>query len=254
MKDSYIITPYFFSKPVPRLATLPFAGAVLNNRAFDCEDEVKSFAPLYSKLAEFVEDTLKQGERPVSIAGDCGATIAVVAGLQRAAIDPAIVWLDAHGDFNTAETSPSGFLGGMPLAMIAGLGDISLCKLVGLNPVDDKRIILTDGRDLDPGEAVLVEKSGLQHVTDMADLLTQELPDRPIYVHFDTDVINLEEMYAAAYPAKGGPSAALVTEVLTRLGQSGRVVAASMSCWSPELDKNNQCEDLCVKTFKTLLG
>ncbi len=59
-------------------------------------------------------------------AGDCVASLGVAAGLQRAGIEPSVAWLDAHGDFNTWETTPSGFMGGMPLAVLAGLGDQSI--------------------------------------------------------------------------------------------------------------------------------
>jgi arginase len=59
----------------------------------------------------------------VSIAGDCVATMGVLAGLHDAGITPTLIWFDAHGDFNTWETTPSGFLGGMPLAMIVGRGE-----------------------------------------------------------------------------------------------------------------------------------
>jgi len=254
MPDNYIITPYFLEKPVPELASLPFRDATLNDEMIDHEDPVARFTSLYPKLTDFVHRSLEQGHRPVSIAGDCCNTIAVMAGLQRANMDATLIWIDAHGDFNTHDTTPSGFLGGMPLAMIAGLGDMSLCETVDLTPLDGKKIILTDGRDLDPGEADLVENSNLLHVANMAELLTMELPDGPLYVHFDTDIINLDEMSAVAYPAPGGPSAAIVTEVLSHLGNTGQVAAASMTCWTPELDNDNHCQDMCVKAFKALLG
>lgn len=253
MPDNYIITPCFFDKPVPELASLPFVGRTLNDKIIDHEDPIARCTSLYPRLADFVHQSLKQGNRPVSIAGDCGATIAVMAGLQRANIEPTLIWLDAHGDFNTFESSPSGFLGGMPLAMITGRGNMALCKSVDLKPFDDHRVILADGRDLDPLEAVLLEESKVLHLPNVAELLTMGILNDPLYVHFDTDVISMNEMYAAADPTKGGPSAALVTEVLRYLGKTGRVIAASMSCWTPELDKNNHCQEMCVKAFKALL-
>ena len=83
---------------------------------------------LHRPLADFIHKTIRQGDRPVSFAGDCCTTLGVVAGLQRADLNPTLIWLDAHGDFNTWETSPSGFLGGMPLAMMVGRGEQTMAE------------------------------------------------------------------------------------------------------------------------------
>ena len=83
---------------------------------------------LHKEIAKHVSAALTGGSLPVSIAGDCCTAIGVMAGLQKARIQPLFIWFDAHGDFNTWETTPSGFLGGMPLAMIAGMGEQSNAK------------------------------------------------------------------------------------------------------------------------------
>ena len=62
------------------------------------------------------------------------------------------MWLVSHGDFNTWETTPSGFLGGMPLAMLTGRGDQRMLEAVGLDPLADNQVWLSDARDLDPGD------------------------------------------------------------------------------------------------------
>jgi len=189
----------------------------------------------------------------VSIFGDCCTAIPVVAGLQRANVDATLIWIDAHGDFNTPETSPSGFLGGMPLAMIVGLGDLSMCEPVGLRPLSEDRVILTDARDLDPGEAELVKGSRLRHVKNITSLLTDDLPEGPLYVHFDTDIINCTDAPAFNYPVPGGPSADDVVRVMERLGKTGQVVAASMSTWALKLDKDGQTQEKCMAAFGALL-
>ena len=116
-------------------------------------DTTTRMSAVHETIAGFVVDTLATGQRPVSIAGDCCSAIGMLTGLQRAGIDPTLVWFDAHGDFNTMETTLSGFLGGMPLAMLVGRGDLALPEAVGLAPLPESRVILTDGRDLDPPEA-----------------------------------------------------------------------------------------------------
>lgn len=96
------------------------------------DGEVMSQMSAYrEELAEAVATAVNNNLRPVSLQGDCCATIGVMAGLRRAGVAPLYIWLDAHGDFNPFETTPSNFLSGMPLAMITGLGDLSMCEAVG---------------------------------------------------------------------------------------------------------------------------
>ena len=96
-------------------------------------------ARLYRPIADFVEETLRAGARPVSLAGDCCAAIPVLAGLRAAGVEPVLVWIDAHGDFNTPETSPSPFLGGMPPARMGGAGPHWVCAAVGRRPPAEQR-------------------------------------------------------------------------------------------------------------------
>jgi len=217
-------------------------------------DTITRISAAHEAIAAFVVDTLAAGQRPVSIAGDCCTTIGVMAGLQRAGVQPTLVWFDAHGDFNTPETSPSGFIGGMPLAMIVGKGDLSLPAAVGLHPLPENRVILTDGRDLDPQERDLIVDSGVVHLADPADLLDDSIPAGPLYVHFDVDVVCLEESPAQNYPATGGPSATLMQTVFRHLARTGRIAAVSVAAWNPALDPNRQSEIVSMSLLETLIG
>jgi len=127
-------------------------------------------------------------------------------------------------------------------------------EAVGLKPHANEKIILTDARDLDPGEAELVRNSSLVHLPDLMSLLAMDVPPGPLYVHFDTDIINSDDAPAFNYPVPGGPSAAQVATVMKHLGRTGRVVAASMSSWTPRLDKDGQTKEKCMAAFKALLA
>lgn len=254
MTDRTMVTPFFLERPVPQLADLAAPDWKINDPGFAGDGEQARLASTHRPLAAFVADTLAAGERPVSVAGDCCSTIAVMAGLQRAGIEPTLIWIDAHGDFNTWETTPSGFLGGMPLAMIAGLGELTMPEAVGLRPYPAAKITLADGRDLDPGEADLLDRSDVVQVREFADLLTMDLPGGPLYVHFDSDVIDAEETPAHNYPVPGGPSSKMVGEVFSRLCGTGRIVAASMSAWNPDLDTDGTTGTACMASFAKLLG
>jgi arginase len=186
-------------------------------------------AVLYRHLA----DQVATADSPVVFAGDCLAPIGVLAGLQRRAIEPTLIWFDAHGDFHTWETTHSGFLGGMPLAMIVGRGEQTIVDGAGLTPLSDNRIVLVDARDLDPGEDEAVARSGLI-VTPVTGVAHNVPPEGPIYVHVDVDVVDPGEMPAVNYPAPEGPSLAEVRAALLHLRSTGRVVAFSVSAWNPD--------------------
>jgi arginase len=233
MNSQTLLTPYYLNAHLPGLETLTWPGWVTNSPQLPPGDEQDQMSALHRPLANWIAKTAQQDRIPVSIAGDCCTAIPVLAGLQRAGINPTLIWFDAHGDFNTWETTPSGFLGGMPLAMIVGRGEQRMCKAVGLHPMPENQIILTDARDLDPGENDAVADSKMTQLLDVRDLLTYPLTDRPLWVHFDTDVIRPEDAPAMNYPTQGGPSAHTLQEVFHQLAETGRVIAVSVSAWNP---------------------
>jgi len=239
---------------VPELESLAKPGWFINNPSLPNADRQFRMSAIHKLIADFVAATVSENERPVSIAGDCCTAIGVLAGLQRAGIDPNLIWFDAHGDFNTWETSPSGFLGGMPLAMIVGKGEQTMPEAVGLRALPESQVILTDARDLDSGERELLTESKVIHLNKSETLLENPLPDGPIYVHFDTDIVSLKELPAQNYPAQGGPAAAIIKSVFSRLAQSGRVIAVSLSSWNPELDKDKKSEKISMSLLQTLVG
>ncbi|RMG90266.1 MAG: hypothetical protein D6706_19895 [Chloroflexi bacterium] len=254
MTDKFILTPYFLDDPVPGLRPLAQSDWLVNETELPSGNRQTRMVALYRPLATAVSHTLQQGNRPISIAGDCCTSIGVLAGLQQAGITPTLIWLDAHGDFNTWETTPSGFLGGMPLAMIVGRGEQTITQGTGLRVLPEHRIILTDARDLDPGEREAVTESAVIRLPDVRQLLNYPLPAGPLYVHFDTDVINPTEAPAMNYPTPGGPSVATLAEVFQRLAETERIVAVSVSTWNPDLDKDGRSRQATMTLLQTLLG
>ena len=187
-------------------------------------------AHLYRELGNQVAGR----DAPVVYAGDCVVTIGVLAGLQRKGINPTLVFFDAHGDFNTSDTTPSGFLGGMPVAMLTGRGEQTIVAGAGLEPLNDERVVHVGARDLDPGEDKALAESGIVCVS-VDQLAHHDLPPGSLYVHVDVDVVDPEELPAVNYPAPGGPSLHDTRAALIRLAATGRVVAFSVSSWNPAL-------------------
>lgn len=169
---------------------------------------------------------------PLVFASDCTSALGMVKALGP---DLSVLWYDAHGDFNTPATSPSGFLGGMPLAMLVGRGNDALREAVGLAPLDERAIILTDARDLDPAEAEALAASAITHLPSVSDLLTAPLPTQPLYVHLDLDVIDPDEMPGHGYPAPNGPGLSAVRETLARVGQHTHPAGILFSLWNSTL-------------------
>jgi len=253
MQNQYILTPFFLDEPEPDLELLVQSDWVLIKPELPDGDKQFRMSILHEELAEQVEDAIQKDKRPVSLAGDCCTTIGFLAGLQRAGIEPLIIWFDAHGDFNTWETTPSGFLGGMPLAMLVGRGEQRMPEAVGLLSFPEDQVVLTDGRDLDSGESLLVKSSQLFHLPDVNDLYEFDLPDRPLYIHFDVDVINPSDAPAVSYSARGGPKAEQVANIFRSLASTGQVVAVSLSSWNPEMGQAGLTQKVCMEVFKNLI-
>ena len=254
MKNRLILSPFFLDQPREGLKPLVKPDWQINQPVLTNGELQNRISVYHEPLADLVSKAVLNQERPVSIAGDCCTAIAVLAGLQRAGINPLLIWFDAHGDFNTWETTPSGFLGGMPLAMIVGKGEQKLPEAVGLKSLLESNVILTDARDLDPGERVLIRNSTLTHLTKVETLLDFHLPDVPIYVHFDTDVVCPDESPAQNYLAKGGPTSETVKAVFNRLAQTEKVIGVSLSSWNPDLDKDKKSERVSMSLLETLVG
>jgi arginase len=173
------------------------------------------------------------GSAVAVLSGDCMASLGVVAGLQRAGIDPSIVWFDAHGDVQTLETTTSGYVGGMPLRILVGYRPELISQRIGLRAVPEDRTVLVDARDLDPPEAEYLAAARIRR-SDVAGLAEDRLPDGPLVLHVDLDVVDPEDLPGLRYPAPGGPAVTEVLAAARRVLDTGRVAALSLGCtWHP---------------------
>jgi arginase len=149
-----------------------------------------------------VDDALSGGNVPVILAGDCSISLTTLPAALRNRPEAHILWLDAHGDYNTPDTSASAFLGGMCLAGACGEWDPGLA-----DPVPPERVVLAGVRDLDDGERRLLEQSpatviGASTVETLV-AVKNALDGAPAFVHLDLDVLDPEH-FPAQFPAPGG--------------------------------------------------
>jgi len=188
-------------------------------------DPWSRMAVLYEAVASVVS---RQESPALVVSGDCTTSLGVLAGLRRSGHDVGVVWLDAHADFHTEATTTSGYLGGMPLALAAGIGTLTLPAALGLNPVSQSRIVLVDARDTDPAEQSLLEQSSVAR-TRVQDLDDSNLPSGEIYLHLDLDVCDPSDVPDLLFPVPGGPALADVTAAVERTVATGRVAAVGVA-------------------------
>src|SRR5829696_797433 len=170
--------------------------------------------------AQHVEDAMNAGQAPVVLHGECSIALSTLPVVARIRPDARILWLDAHGDFNTPDTTSSDYLGGMALAGACGEWDPDL----QLGFADPARVVLAGGRDFDDAERELIDKEGVTVVEGrsiMGDDLIAVLGDDPVYVHLDLDVLEIAEL----------------RELLGRVAQGREIVGFEVTNFQAPLDE-----------------
>lgn len=221
------LVPYHQDERLPD-ASFPLPGHELIPITRDLPDGGvwQRIAALFELVSAEVADQAAGRTRPTVVSGDCLTSEAVLAGLQRAGVDASVVWFDAHGDVHTLASSTSGYLGGMPLRQILGADPEVLAEPLGLRPLPEDRAVLVGARDLDPAEAEFLASSRVRRcpVDDV------DLPDGPLLLHIDVDVIDSGNLPGLKFPVPGGPSRDAVLASVRRIMATGRVAALDIAC------------------------
>jgi arginase len=224
-----------------------------------------------SCLRDRVGEALGEGSLPVVLGGDHSIAMGTIAGLARhfhaRGEKVGLVWFDAHADANTAETSPTGNIHGMPLSAVLGLGAPSLVNLAGHAPmVEGSHAALVGVRDVDPAERANVRATGVGAFT-MRDVdergmrsVMEEAIARAgtgtagIHVSFDVDGIDPDYAPGVGTPSPGGLSYREAHLAMEMLADTGRVVSAELVEVNPILDDRNGTAVLAVELLSSLLG
>jgi arginase len=222
-------------------------------------------------LRDRVEGALGEGNTPVVLGGDHSVAMGTISGLarhfHRQKKKVGLVWFDAHADANTAETSPSGNIHGMPLAVALGFGTPSLVNLAGFSPmVDGARGALVGIRDVDAEERANVKASGIGAFTmrdvderGMRTVMEQAIKRATagtagIHVSFDMDGMDPDFAPGVGTPVPGGLSYREAHLAMEMLADTGKVVSAEFVEVNPVLDTRNGTADLGVELLTSLLG
>ncbi len=223
------------------------------------------------RLADRVEAHLDAGRFPVVLGGDHSVAIGTISGMARhyrkRGLDVGVVWVDAHTDMNTPETSPSGNIHGMPLAVLLGHGPPELTALAGGAPaLRPEHVAVIGARSVDPGERDLVRRTGVRVFT-MSELDERgtatcvreaiEIAGRAsagIHLSFDLDGVDPEHAPGVGTPVPGGLNLRESHLVCEKIAYTRRLIGIEMVELNPVLDIGNRTGEFAVWLVASALG
>lgn len=218
------------------------------------------------ELSRRVADAVRQGCVPLVLGGDHSLSVGSIGGLRHIHPDAGVLWLDAHGDFNTPETSPSGNVHGMALAATAGFGPPELVACAGPYPVRPQQVAVIGVRDLDAGERRLVRDSGvlvftMQDVDRLGLTVVMERAleqmrryTRRVHLSLDMDVFEPDLAPGVGTPVAGGLTYREGHQAMEMLAESGLLVSMEIVEVNPILDVANRTGRLAVDMARSALG
>jgi len=219
------------------------------------------------KLADDVTAALLEQEFPLILGGDHSIALGSITGIARVHPDIGVLWIDAHADFNTDKTSPSGNIHGMILAALAGLGDSRLTNPGGWAPkLHMQKIVIIGARDIDNGEQELLRANAV-HVFTMSDIdqlgfstvLQQALAiagegNKGIHLSLDMDALDPREAPGVGTPVRGGLSYREAHLAMETIADSQQLISMDVVEVNPILDRENATALLAVELVLSALG
>ncbi|WP_347942385.1 arginase [Peribacillus simplex] len=219
------------------------------------------------KLSQKVDEVIQSNRFPLVLGGDHSIAIGTLAGLAKHSENLGVIWYDAHGDLNTAETSPSGNIHGMSLAVSLGLGHPALTNIGGYSPkVKPENIVIIGARSLDQGEKELIREKGIKVYT-MHEIdrmgMTKVMEESIAYLKERTDLVHLsldldgldpDDAPGVGTPVMGGISYRESHLAMEMLAEANIITSAEFVEINPILDEHNKTAEVAVALMGSLLG
>jgi len=219
-------------------------------------------ADLGRSIARAVANARSRGRFPLVLSGGCLAAIGVVTGLQRIGRALGLIWIDAHGDFNTPESTPSGYWDGMALAAVCGRSLPEVYKEVELRPLHYRSVAHLAGRAFDPPEIEDVRRLDLT-VIPPESLCSGEARRaiersvggaKEIYLHVDVDGLDPRDAPAVNFPVPNGPSLDDLIACLSGLAAPAAMTLAGLNFERVDDERARRTVDACARLVASLVA
>ncbi|AYC30565.1 arginase [Paenisporosarcina cavernae] len=221
-----------------------------------------------TNLGNKVHDVMENGKFPLVLGGDHSIAIGTLSGLADRYQNLGVIWYDAHADLNTADTSPSGNIHGMPLAVSIGLGHEKLVNIRDFAPkIKPENVVIIGARSVDPGERELIKEKGIKvftmheidklGMTTVMELTMNYFKERRVDgVHLSLDLDGIDPLYTPGVgtPVPGGINYRESHLAMEMLYSSNMITSAEFVEVNPILDEKNKTADVAVALMGSLFG
>lgn len=237
---------------------------ISNDLNLRCLEEVMA---VNEELAERVGEVMEQQRFPLVLGGDHSIAIGTIAGTAKYYQNMGVIWYDAHGDLNTGETSPSGNIHGMPLAVSLGIGHEKLTNIAGYAPkIKPEHVVIIGARDLDPGERELIKETGMKvftmHEIDrlgMTYVMEEAIKHVSngtdgVHLSLDLDALDPHDAPGVGTPVIGGISYRESHLAMEMLAEADILTSAEFVEVNPILDHRNTTANVAVALMGSLFG
>ena len=243
---------------------------IKSNEKYNSDSKMKYLSPiidLNTNLAHTVYTSLKSNSFPLVIGGDHSLGIGSIAGASKCFEDDlAVIWVDAHGDINTEETSPSGNIHGMPLASSMNFGPSDLTNIYfNGRKINPEKVFILCARDLDEGELKLIselnlnvwttktiKEKGIGYILSELYKKLEETKVTNIHLSFDIDCLDSSLVPGTGTPVEDGMSLDEVTYILRGIFETRKVKSMDFVEFNPEIDNNNITLTNCLSLLKVI--
>ena len=232
-------------------STLEAAGHAVATHIIESNEEGAEAVAfdLADRIAERVRAAEAHAALPIILAGNCISTLGGLKGLQR---DVALVWLDAHADLNTPETSPSGFLDGMALSVITG--NAYQDRIGNFQPLPEDHVIMLGVRSVDEGEKEALKRVRVVRSSRELWLALGAIKAPDLYLHIDLDSLGPSLVVANSYATPRGLSQHTLHDVIETARLNKRIAALAITAYDPEADTDNNAIGIVAEIIIRVLG
>lgn len=231
-----------------------------NLRRSETRKGINHFASIKENLVHQLKTyTDVSPERALTLACECSGDIAPISYfISKYPADIVVLWIDAHADINTPESSPSGNFHGMPLRVLLGDGPIEITRQVH-GMLTPERLGLVGVRDLDPPEQVFITENGIRHWPELDTTATREVLDfisgKKVYIHLDLDVLDPESASLALYKTPGGISVEALMNLIEDIRNAAIIVGTCIVEYNdPEKKEMKRYSEIVKKCMEAIEG